>query len=266
MECNDIITLTTDFGLQDPYVGQVKGAILKNNINARVIDITHAITAHDILGAAVTVRTSYRYFPKGTIHLIVVDPDVGSQRHILVAAVDDHCFIAPDNGILTLLLRDKSFQAVHRVENPALFPDNISATFHGRDIMAPVAAALSKGMHLNEVGPALTVDQCDQLDISEPAVEKDSIRGRVLHIDKFGNIRTTITTSHLSHFQPDSFKYIEIGGQKINTITTTYTDAPLGELTGLIDSAGYLEIAVNRGNAEQLTDTDLGDPVIVWMG
>lgn len=263
MNFANIITLTTDFGLQDPFVGQMKGAILKRNITARIIDLTHGIPPHDVLGAAVAIRTSYRYFPKGTIHLIVVDPGVGSQRSILAAAGEDQLFIAPDNGLLTLLALENSIQAVHRVENSSLFPSEVSSTFHGRDIMAPVAAALAGGLPLDKVGPETTFTKCVQLDVPEPVIEKEGIAGQVMHIDHFGNIRTTITARHLSNFQPSSFAGITIGDHTVDSILSTYAEQPTGKLIALIDSSGYLELAENRGNAARLTGCALGDPVVV---
>ena len=265
MNFANIITLTTDFGLQDPYVGQMKGAILKRNITARIIDLTHGISPHDVLGAAVAIRTSYRYFPKGTIHLIVVDPGVGSQRGILAATGESQLFIAPDNGLLTLLALDNSIEAVHRVENSSLFPSEVSSTFHGRDIMAPVAAALAGGLPLDKVGPETTFTQCIQLDIPEPVIDKKRITGQVMHVDHFGNIRTTINTSHLSRFQPSHFAGIRIGSHTIDSILSTYSEQPAGELIALIDSSGYLELAENRGNAADLTGCSPGDKVVVLI-
>ncbi|WP_456387109.1 SAM hydrolase/SAM-dependent halogenase family protein [Desulfolithobacter sp.] len=260
---DSLVTLTTDFGLEDPYVGQMKGAILKQNMHARIIDLTHAIPAHDILAAAITICSSYRYFPVGTTHLVVVDPGVGSLRRILAASGDGHRFIAPDNGIFTLLLRDSIIDTVHLVENRSLYPREISATFHGRDIMAPVAAALSGGMELDQVGPAIDPARCVLLDLPEPVIKDSSITGQVLHIDRFGNVRTTITTTSLSRFQPGAFAGIEIQGRRINTISSTYSDVPEGELLALIDSSGYLEVAVNKGHAGRELDCRPGAPVIV---
>lgn len=265
MNFSNIITLTTDFGLQDPYVGQMKGAILKRNITARIVDLTHAVPTHDILNGAVTIRTSYRYFPTGTIHLVVVDPGVGSQRSILAATGENHLFIAPDNGLLTLLARDNKIEAVHRVENSSLFPAEISGTFHGRDIMAPVAAALAGGLPLDKLGPETSYADCVQLEIPEPAIEDHHITGRMLHIDRFGNIKTTITTTHLSRFQPSDFAGIQIGHHTIDAISSTYAKQPEGKLVALIDSSGYLEIAVNRGNAADLISGKPGDFIVVNM-
>lgn len=263
MRFANIITLTTDFGLEDPYVGQMKGAILKRNISARIIDLTHAIAPHDILAGAITIRTSYRYFPEGTIHLIVVDPEVGTQRGILAAAAEKHLFIAPDNGLFTLLAMDKKITVIHRVENSSLFPAEVSGTFHGRDIMAPVAAALAGGLPLDKAGPLTSFTDCVQLDISEPIIDEHHITGRMLHIDHFGNIRTNITTRHLSKFQPSSFAGITIGSHTINAISSTYGNQPMGELVAVIDSSGYLEIAINRGNAAEMIGCPAGEAVTV---
>jgi len=263
MSTANLITLTTDFGLDDPYVGQMKGAILKRNNFARIVDLTHAIAPHDILQGAVTIRTSYRYFPEATIHLVVVDPEVGTQRGILAARADNHIFIAPDNGLLTLLDMDNRIEVVHRVENQSLFPTEISSTFHGRDIMAPVAAALAGGLPLDEVGPETRFADCVHLDIPEPVVEQDGIRGHMLHCDRFGNIRTNITSRHLSAFQPANFAGIIIGDLHINTISSTYGDTPPGEAVAVIDSSGYLEIAINRGNAAMELACQPGEEILV---
>lgn len=265
MKQTNLITLTTDFGYADPFAGQIKGAILRRNLAARIIDLTHAIEPHNILGGAVTIRASYHYFPHGTVHMVVVDPGVGTQRKIIALMADDHLFIAPDNGALTLIMRDKNIQAVHRVANKSLFPSEVSATFHGRDIMAPVAAALAAGMTLEQVGPVIDVEECVQLDIPRTQLDEHGITGRVISIDRFGNIRTTITTANLSSYQPASFAGIFIGRQQINAISATYGDRPAGDVLALIDSAGHLEIAVNRGNAATLIGCKIGDPVSVLM-
>ena len=265
MKRTNLITLTTDFGYADPFAGQIKGAILRRNISARIIDLTHGIEPHNILGGAVTIRNSYHYFPHGTVHMVVVDPGVGTQRKIIALMADEHLFIAPDNGALTLIMRDKNIQAVHRVANSSLFPAEISATFHGRDIMAPVAAALAAGMTLEQVGPAISVQECIQLDIPKTQLDENGITGRVISMDRFGNIRSTITAADLGKYQPASFAGIFIGAHQINAISATYGDRPAGELVAVIDSAGQLEIAVNRGNAAALTGCRIGDPVSVMM-
>ncbi len=265
MQFANIITLTTDFGLKDSYVGQVKGAILKSNISVRIIDICHSIPAHDILDAAVTIHSSYRYFPKGSVHMVIVDPGVGSQRNILVAVTkrQEHLFIAPDNGVLSLLFQNRDFKDIYRVENASLFPSEISSTFHARDIMAPIAAALAGGMPVESVGPSVQTTSCVRLELPEPVISNNRIEGQVLHIDRFGNIRTNITTADLSTFQPMDFGGIRLKGHHINTISNTYSDSPPGSLVALIDSSGYLEIAMNRGNAADFTKCKQGDSVLL---
>jgi len=261
----NLITLTTDFGLQDAFVGQIKGAILRRNLNARIVDLTHAVHPHDILGAAVTIRSSYHYFPKESVHMVVVDPGVGSQREIIALMADNHIFLAPDNGVLTFLIMDKKIQAAHRVSNRSLFPSEISATFHGRDIIAPVAAALADGLDISDVGPAIDIQDCVQLDIPKTQLDEHGITGRVIHIDRFGNIQTTITSGNISLYQPSSFAGIFIRSKQINAISSTYSDIAEGELLAVLDSAGYLEIAVNKGNAAEQIDCKIGDPVTVVM-
>jgi len=261
----NLITLTTDFGLQDAYVGQIKGAIYRRNVHARIIDLTHAIQAHDIMTAAVIVRSSYHYFPQNSVHMIVVDPGVGSQRKIIALRADNHIFVAPDNGALTFIIRDKEIQALHRVSNKSLFPDEISATFHGRDIMAPIAAALAEGLEFSNVGPAIEIEKCVQLDIQKTQLDEHGITGRVIHIDRFGNIQTSITSANISIYQPSSFAGIFIRSNKINAISSTYSDIAEGELLAVIDSAGHMEIAMNRGNAAEKIECKIGDPVTIVM-
>jgi S-adenosyl-L-methionine hydrolase (adenosine-forming) len=265
LHVTNLITLTTDFGLEDPFVGQVKGIILRRNINARIVDLTHAIEPHDILGGAITLRSSYHFFPAGSVHLVVVDPGVGSRRKILALRADGHIFIAPDNGTLTLVLRDRQVQALHLVTDSSLFLSKVGATFHGRDIMAPVAAVLAAGMPLDRVGPAISVDRCVLLDVPKPLRDENGITGLVLGADKFGNIRTSITVEDLGGFQHPFPGSVILGSIRIDAIVTTYSERTEGELLALIDSTGHLEIAVNRGNAAKQTGCRVGDPVRVVM-
>ncbi len=265
MHAISLVTLITDFGIQDPYVGQMKGAILSRNPEVQIIDICHHIPPHDTLAAALVLESSYGYFPAGTVHLTVVDPGVGGQRHILAAAGGGHLFIAPDNGVLSLLLQKGTITEVRLVENRALYPTDVSATFHGRDIMAPVAAALAGNLALAETGPPVPPERCTQIQIPQPIISDRTILGEVIHIDHFGNIKTNITTASLSRFPPERFRSIEIQGQRIDKIVTTYSDQPRDRLIALIDSGGYLEIALNRGSAARLTGCRLHEPVkVLW--
>ena len=259
-----VITLTTDFGLLDPYAGQLKGALLKGCPAATIVDITHAIPAWDVVTAAITIRTSYSYFPSGTTHLVVVDPGVGSQRAILAAAGDGHFFVAPDNGILSLLVLDHKIEAIHRVEHADFFPAGISPTFHGRDIMAPVTAALAKGRPLDDFGP--TVAPADIRMAIVPATIQDSgcLHGQVQRIDHFGNVRTSIRAGS-GRFDPTCFGFLEIGGRHIAPLVRTYNEAPSGSLFVLIDSSGYLEVAANQASAAKMIGCAPGDPITVHL-
>lgn len=257
-----IFTLTTDFGLQDPYVGQLKGALLTGCPSATIVDLTHAIPAWDVVTAAVTIRTSYRFFPKGTIHLIVVDPGVGSARAILTAAGSGHFFVAPDNGCLSLLVADRKIEAIHRVEQPAFFSATVSPTFHGRDIMAPVAAALARMNGLEQFGPAVPLANIQMAIVPSAAHAAGCLQGQVQRIDHFGNIRTTIRADG-NRFDPADFGFLEIGDQRISRFVPTYQQAETGSLLVLIDSSGFLEIAANQASAAALIGCTPGDPVTV---
>lgn len=260
-----VISLTTDFGLQDPYVGQLKGALLKGCPAATLVDISHAIPAWDLVAAAITIGASYAFFPLATIHLIVVDPGVGGQRAILAAAGDGHFFICPDNGILSLLVADGRIDTIHRVENPLFFPPAVSPTFHGRDIMAPVAAALAKGTRLAELGPSLSPRSIHLVTLPAAVAEGGNLHGQVLAIDHFGNIRTTIQVGQ-GHLQTASFRALEIAGQRIATLARTYAQVPPGTLLVLVDSSGRLEIAANQAHAAEILGCAPGDRVIVHLG
>jgi S-adenosylmethionine hydrolase len=264
VSAHPLITLTTDFGLEDAYAGQLKGALLKGCQSATIIDITHAIPAWDVVTAAVTIRTSYPFFPAGSIHLIVVDPGVGSQRSILVAAGDGHFFIAPDNGILSLLVADHKIETIHRLDHPAFYPPSISPTFHGRDIMAPVAAALAKGFAVRDFGAPVPLEEIAMVTLPSGLSEAGCLHSQVLRIDHFGNIRTSIRTGH-GRFDPATFGFVEIGGRRITQLVRTYNEVPSGALLALIDSSGYLELAANQARAADILGCFPGDPVTVHL-
>jgi S-adenosylmethionine hydrolase len=263
-KASTVITLTTDFGLLDPYVGQLKGALLKGCPEATIVDITHAIPAWDVVTAAVTIRTSYGFFPDGTIHLVVVDPGVGTQRALLAAGGDGHFFVAPDNGLLSLLVLDHKIETLHRVEHPDFFRASVSPTFHGRDIMAPVTAALARSFRLEDVGPAVDPASIKMAIVPTAVHEAGCLRGQVQRIDHFGNVRTSIRAGG-GRFDPTCFAFLEIGGQQIAQVVRTYSEAPLGSLFVLIDSSGYLEIAANQASAAQMIGCVPGDPITVHL-
>ncbi|MGE4560007.1 MAG: S-adenosyl-l-methionine hydroxide adenosyltransferase family protein [Desulfobulbus sp.] len=259
-QASPVITLTTDFGLSDPYVGQLKGALLKGCPSATLVDITHAVPTWDVLAAALALHTSYRYFPTGTVHLVVVDPGVGSSRSILAARGEGYCFVCPDNGILSFLLAKKCVLAVHRVEAGGAPGKSISPTFHGRDIMAPVAAALARGEGLETFGPALGLSSLERIGLPRPASVDGGLRGQVLSVDHFGNVRTNLRLDEES-LNPSNFSALEIQGHRISTMAAAYSEVPVGGLLVLRDSSGFLEIAANQANAAVLIGCVPGDPL-----
>lgn len=257
-----LITLTTDFGLTDAYVGQLKGVLLKGCPCATLIDITHAVPTWDVAAAALTIQTSYSCFPAGTVHVIVVDPGVGGQRSILAAHGDGHFFVCPDNGILTFLVQERKIESVHRIKQPLSTGKRVSPTFHGRDIMAPVAAALACGAAIASVGEPMDPDRIAQIALATPVWRGGQLQGHVLGVDHFGNVRTSIRVGG-GAFDPDTFSCLEINGHRITRLVTTYSEAPIGVLVVLIDSSGFLEIAANQAKAATLIGCGPGDALSV---
>jgi S-adenosylmethionine hydrolase len=254
-----IITLTTDFGYQDPYVGIMKGVILGLCPETHLVDLTHGITPHSILEANFAIRGSYRYFPEDTIHVIVVDPGVGGERRILFVKASGHYFLAPDNGVLTGLLEGPEIP--RSVENKSLFLPEVSHTFHGRDIFAPVAARFAAGLiDPDELGPPVG----DPLAISwsEPSFDKDTLEGSVVYIDVFGNLVTNISSEHIKRLGQGIHR-VYLCGREIGEPQPSYSIKSKGSPLAIIDSSGHLEIAVNGGNAAEFFGVGTGDEVIV---
>ena len=259
-----IITLTTDFGISDAYVGVMKGVILGINPNVQIVDITHAIPPQDIREAAFLIHSAYHYFPEGTIHTIVVDPGVGSERRAIVYQTDLAFFVCPDNGILTYLLQEIGHEAVLSgnvvaIQNRDYFLPEVSNTFHGRDIFAPVAAHLSLGVPLADIGPP--VRDLVRLSIPTPHVSKDEIIGQIVKIDNFGNAITNISESVL--VGGAALYEITVGRARLTRINRAYAESEVGEPLAIIGSFGMLEIAVNGGSAERHLGLKRGDAVVV---
>ena len=258
-----VITLTTDFGLRDDYVGVVKGVLLSTCRDAMIVDLPHGIEPQNIAAAAMTIGASFRFFPEGSVHMVVVDPGVGSDRRILAVRAEDHLFIAPDNGVLTPVLTEDTFQDAFHVNNRDLFAQTISHSFHGRDIMAPVAAKLACGLDISFVGPRLRRQQCCRIPLPAAALADGNISGEIIYIDHFGNLRTSITAEDLALMPPNLTLKISIGDHCINTICVTYADQSVGKLIALFDSRNHLEIAINGGNAALILSSRIGDRVMV---
>lgn len=237
-----IITLTTDFGLADPFVGIMKGVILGIAPDSQLIDITHDIRSYDITEGALVLNSAYRYFPAGTIHVVVVDPGVGSARSPMAALSRGHMFVAPDNGVLSFVLSSDPMAAIYRITNESLFNENVSRTFHGRDIFAPVAANLARGTPIDSVGPRVL--DFVQKPFPTPRPQGDKLVGTILRVDKFGNIITNFSRQQLG---PDSS--LRVAGLSINRFCATFSEADPGEFFAFEGSTGFIEIALNQGSA-----------------
>jgi len=260
-----LITLVTDFGLRDEYVGVMKGVILGRNPDARIVDLSHGIDPQDVRQAAYLLKAAYPYFPAGSVHTAVVDPGVGSQRAILAARYDGHVFLAPDNGLLSGIWEENSPDALVRVENKALFLEPVSHSFHGRDIFAPIAAHLSLGMDIGALGPALALDQAVHLAFPRAELQADDqLSGQVIAIDRFGNLATNISGTRIAHANPDAV-VIRVGHHCITGISASYSGVREGRALALIGSRGSLEIAVNRANAARRLNVAKGAPVVVTL-
>ncbi|MDD2389791.1 MAG: SAM-dependent chlorinase/fluorinase [Desulfobacterales bacterium] len=248
-----VITLLTDFGLSDEYVGVLRGVILSMNPSAVIVDISHQIDPQDLMQAAYIIQAAYPYFPKHTIHVIGVDPGVGSRRDIIALECGGAVFIAPDNGVLTFVMDHNPVESAVRLDQPAYWLTSVSRTFHGRDIFAPVAAHLSMGLDIRKLGTAVNPNELVRLPLTKPYVsESGELIGQIMSIDRFGNLITNIDTVCLEGFNGQHlFRHLEIciGACKIKGLSESYSEAgPKGALS-IIGSRGFLEIAVNGGNA-----------------
>jgi S-adenosylmethionine hydrolase len=243
-----IVTLLTDFGTADPYVASMKGVIYSICPRAVVVDAGHDIPPHDIRAASLFVSAAVPYYPEGSIHVIVVDPGVGTGRIPLAAAAGGRIFVCPDNGILTLYLRRFPLEAARRIADPRCALDEISATFHGRDIFAPTAAHLACGMDIGAVGPLM--ERIVSLDLPEPTVDSAGIvHGEIIHVDRFGNLISNIPRS--LWLRSDTEARMRAGECSIDGIASSYGACATGELLAVWGSAGFLEIAVNQGSAAE---------------
>lgn len=242
-----VIALLTDFGLQDHYVGTMKGVILSICDEVALVDITHDIPAQDVLLASLELRSSHRFFPAGTIFIAVVDPSVGTRRRAIAASAGDYRFVAPDNGILTGVLADLAPVSVVELTNPRYALPDISCTFEGRDRFAPAAAWLACGTRLEDLGPR--VDDFQRLEIPAPQVSSSAITGCILRVDRFGNLMTNIDRAALASVFPNRTPELQAGQHRIDRFVSTYADVPESEVCVLVGSSGFVEIAANRDSA-----------------
>lgn len=280
-ESSPIITLLTDFGEADAFVGTMKGVMLGISPNARLVDLSHQIPPQDVKQAAYVLMTAVPYFPKGTVHMVVVDPGVGSSRRPVAVETPNYRFVAPDNGVLSYVLAQVvSFRAVE-IANPKYRLANVSSTFHGRDIFSPAAAHLAAEVKLNELGPG--VDRLVMLDFPRLEVDGSKIEAEVLNVDHFGNLRTSINAliwedANTLTLQP-SFSSDQGGSARlrfsaadalvkfqsftIRGISTTFSDVEVGQPVAYVGSEGGLEIAINQGSAARQFGAKVGDSLLL---
>jgi S-adenosyl-L-methionine hydrolase (adenosine-forming) len=248
-----VITLLTDFGLKDPYVGIMKGVILSINPEATIVDITHDITPQSVEESAFLIEEYHRFFPPGTIHIAVIDPTVGSERRPIIVSKNNNVFIGPDNGLFTLILDDAE---VYLLENPDFMLNEVSSTFHGRDIFAPAAAHASTGFHPSAFGRSISGPML--LDNMFPAIEDNSLKGRIIRFDRFGNAITNIKLDFLKNFFSNRPFEVRVGRMIFTTLNKSYYES---EFTCLIGSSGYLEFGYFKGSFKDKANVIGNEPV-----
>lgn len=252
-----IIALLTDFGSKDYFVGAMKGTILSINPNVRIVDITHEISPQDISAASFTLRACFANFPPKTIFVAVVDPGVGSTRRAILVETENYCFVAPDNGLLSFIFDEEANSRVFELTNDKFFASNISRTFHGRDLFAPVAAHLSKGVAVEEFGREIR--DFVRFETTKPVRISDSnIQAEIVHIDNFGNLVTNLKKTDL----PENFK-AEINGTVIERLLEYYAAAERNEVFMILGSAGFLEIAAFKHSAAQILGIKTGEKFLL---
>jgi S-adenosyl-L-methionine hydrolase (adenosine-forming) len=249
MSRSGIITLLTDFGISDAYAAMMKGVVLFINRNAVLIDITHNIKAGSIYQGAEILKDSYPYFPEGTVHVAVVDPGVGSCRRLMAMKAAGHFFVGPDNCIFWPVIKENPDAEIINLTEKRYFLSHVTNTFHGRDIFAPVAAHISLGIEIDKLGHPIS--DPEKLTLPQPYIKDTVLLGEITRVDNFGNLISNIAAKALADFLGDKQQVIHIGDFKIPEICDTYSDKDEGELIALINSSGYLEIAVNLGKASE---------------
>ena len=258
-----IITLTTDYGARDAFAASVKGVILKINPQAQIVDISNEISPQDIWEAAYTLRSAYSHFPKGTVHLAVVDPGVGSGRKPIIVVTESYYFVGPDNGLFSLIYQEAERLRVHHITSTHYFLPNPGPTFHGRDIFAPVAGWLAKGIPSGNFGEEIT--DYVKLNIPAPKTTANSIEGHIVHIDRFGNIITNITYKDIRAIFSEGMDLgatsVSVAGKEIKGFKKFYAEAAPGEPGAIINSSGDLEIFLFKQNARAALSVKRGEAV-----
>lgn len=260
---NAIITLTTDYGTNDHLVGTLKGVILKINPEATIVDITHHVTPFDLLDGALTIGSAYKYFPPRTIHVVVVDPGVGTNRRPLLVTAENQYFVAPDNGVLSLVYeREHANLVVRHVTAEHYYLQPVSKTFHGRDVFAPVAAWLGKGWQTASMGDEIT--DYKKFALPKPKQENGVTKGVVMRIDSFGNLLTNFRPEHLpgDALEKGEVK-LQVGTHAVTRLVDTFANGSAGEPVAFVGSSGYVEIGVNKGSAAKTLSLARGAAVVL---
>ena len=256
-----LVALLSDFGTRDHYAGTMKAVVLSVCPEATLVDITHEIPAHDVLTAALELAACYRYFPTGTVFLVVVDPGVGSQRRGLAAETGEYRFVAPDNGVLSGVFRETAPKRVVELTERKYARPTVSRTFEGRDRFAPAAAWLAKGIGLASLGR--TIDDFQRLALPGAAVVDGAIAGTVVRVDRFGNLITDIDRRTFDYFSRETTIAILVEGREVHRLVATYAEAAAGETCALFGSTDHLEIAVHAGSAAEVLGLGRGAAVVV---
>lgn len=257
---NAIITLTTDYGTSDHLVGAMKGVILKINPDAHIVDICHNVLPFDVLDGALTIGQAYRFYPPRTVHVVVVDPGVGSPRRPILATGDQHYFVAPDNGVLSVVYEKEERLAVRHVSAAHYFQNPVSNTFHGRDIFAPVAAWLTKNWQTPSFGEEIS--DYVRFSLPKPKMVNNTLKGVVMRVDTFGNLVTNLTPEDAPQLFSGgkSFK-LSVGGKEVSKFVQAYGQGAQGEVFAIVGSSGFLEISMNKGNAARALGVQRGSEV-----
>jgi S-adenosylmethionine hydrolase len=257
---NPIITLTTDYGTNDHLVGVVKGVILGILPTATIVDISHHVAPFDLLDAALTIASAYSYFPPRTVHVVVVDPGVGTERRPLLVGGEHHYFVGPDNGVLSMVYEREPFVTVRHITAEHYFRSPVSNTFHGRDIFAPVAAWLGKTYQTEAFGE--TIEDYARFTLPRAKPAGTAMKGMVLRVDAFGNLLTNFTAENLPAAAANGGSIrLQVGGKQVTKFVETFAQGPDAEPVAVMGSSGFLEICINKGNAARAINVGRGAEV-----
>lgn len=256
-----VLALLTDFGLRDHYVGSMKAAALSVCPDLTLVDITHDIAPHDVLGGALQLAASFRYFPAGTVFVAVVDPGVGSARRGIAAEVGEYRFVAPDNGVLTAVLQDSPPKRIVELTERRYFRPTVSRTFEGRDRFAPAAAWLLRGVELNALGRP--IHDPVLLDLPRPELRGDELHGRIIQEDRFGNLITNVDRRTFEKFTARHAFNIDVAGSIVTRVVATYAEIREDEICGLFGSSDHLELAARSARASERLGLGAGSCVVV---